>query len=134
VYSIDRTDGATTLIGSYGATEAGAIRSGGDLLSIGGLGLFASVTIGDTASEPDHIASIDPETWEATPLGDATSYDRIFGVGFWGDQLHGFVDLGAGQGGAILELDATTGAAELAVQGDIRWMGAATATDALAGD
>lgn len=130
VYQIDPSTGATTEIGSYGTTAGGTIRSSGDIVAVRGVGIFATVTIGDDLTAPDYLAVIDPTDWHATPLGVGTGYDRIFGIGFWRDTLYGFVDLGAGEGGAIVALDPNTGAATLVNESDLRWFGAGVATDA----
>jgi len=130
VYQIDTTTGQTTEVGSYGTTAAGLIRSSGDIVAVRGLGIYATVTIGNDPSDPDYLAVIDPETWNATPLGIGTTYDRIFGIAFWRGTIYGFVDVGSGQGGAIVSFDSNTGAATPVNDGDIRWYGAGVTTDA----
>jgi len=130
VYEIDQTTGTTQVIGSYGSTAAGTIASSGDLMGVRGFGIYATVTIGLPFSNPDYLARIDPVTWQATPLGVGTTYDRIFGIGFWRGTLYGFVDLGDGLGGTIVELDPNTGAATPVNQSTIRWYGAGVTTDA----
>ncbi len=130
VYEIDPADGSTTPLGVYGEAAGGTIRSSGDIVAVRGLGIFATVTIGDDPSLPDHLAVIDPDTWAATPLGTGTAYDKIFGIGFWRDTLYGFVDLGDGVGGTIVTLDPNTGVATPVNTGAIRWYGAGVATDA----
>jgi hypothetical protein len=130
VYEIDPDTGGTTQIGSYGSTAGGLIKSSGDIVAVRGLGIYATVTIGDPLSDPDYLARIDPATWEATPLGIGTDYDKIFGVGFWRDTIYGFVDRGGSGGGAIVTLDPNTGASVLVDEGAIRWFGAGVTTDA----
>ena len=131
VYQLDPTTGASTLIGSYGTTGNGQlIRSSGDIVAVRGLGILATVTVGDTLTDPDYLALIDPADWHATLLGSGASYDKIFGVGFWRDTIYGFVDLGAGAGGAIIALDRVTGGATLVNQGTVRWYGAGVTTNA----
>lgn len=131
VLEINENTGATTQIGAYGTTANGLIRSSGDIVAIYGLGIFATVTIGDDPdySEPDHLAVINPSTWAATPLGVGTTYDRIFGIGFWKGKVYGFVDTTTG--GIIIELNPNTGAVVGApVTGPVRWFGAGVTTDA----
>ena len=130
VYQIEPTTGATTEIGAYGSVGDALIRSSGDIVAVRGAGIFATVTLGEPLTEPDYLARIDPETWAATLLSTQTSYDKIFGIGYWRGHIYGLVDLGAGAGGAIVELDADTGAATLMDQGDVRWYGAGVTTDA----
>jgi hypothetical protein len=129
VYRIDQVTGAATLIGDYGTTANGKIRSSGDIVAISGFGLYATVTIGDTLSDPDYLARIDPVTWAATPLGIGTDYDRIFGLGFWRGTIYGFVDTSTTTG-AFISLDPNTGASTLLEAGAIRWYGAGVTTDA----
>jgi hypothetical protein len=131
VLEINESTGATTEIGAYGSTVNGLIRSSGDIVAIYGLGIFASVTVGDDLdfSEPDHLAQINPATWAATPLGTGTTYDRIFGIGFWKGKIYGFVDTNTG--GAIIELNPNTGAVVGSpITGSVRWFGAGVTTDA----
>jgi hypothetical protein len=132
VYEIDPDTGNTAMIGSYGSAAGGLIRSSGDIVAVRGLGIYATVTIGEPLTDPDYLARIDPATWAATPLGVGTDYDKIFGVGFWRDTIYGFVDRGSGGsgGGAIVTLDPNTGASTLVDEGTIRWFGAGVTTDA----
>jgi hypothetical protein len=131
VYEINPDTGATTNLGSYGMTDGDdAIKSSGDIVAVHGLGIYATVTIGGDFTAPDYLAVIDPETWTATPLSVQTTYDKIFGIAFWRDTIYGFVDLGDGEGGAIVSFDPYTGAATPVNTGDIRWYGAGVTTDA----
>jgi hypothetical protein len=131
IYEIDRTSGEVTSIGSYGTDDGGdAIVSSGDLMGVRGFGIYATVNVGEPFSSPDYLARIDPVTWQATPIGAGTTFDRIFGIGFWKGTLYGFVDLGDGLGGRIVELDPTTGASTSVNSSDIRWYGAGVTTDA----
>lgn len=129
VLEINPTTGATTDLGTYGSTGGELIRSSGDIIAISGLGIYATVTIGDTLTDPDYLAQINPTTWQATPLAVGTGFDRIFGVGFWRGKVYGFVDL-QGAGGSIVEINPNTGASTTVNTGSIRWFGAGVATDA----
>jgi hypothetical protein len=131
VLEINTTTGATTMLGDYGDTTAGAeqIGSSGDIVAVYGLGIYATVTIGSPLTNPDYLAQIDPVTWRATPIGGGTPHDKIFGLGFWRNKLYGFVDMGANNG-AIVELNANTGVATSVNTGTIQWFGAGVTTDA----
>lgn len=132
VFEIDPVTGAATQIGSYGMSGADPIRSSGDIVSVRGFGTLATVTIGLPLTEPDHLAWIDPVTWEATIIGaGSTGYDRIFGLGFWGGTIFGFVDDGSAAGtGQMVTIDPTTGVATPATSAAFRWYGAGVTTDA----
>lgn len=129
VLEINPTTGATTMLGAYGTTANGLIRSSGDIVAISGVGIFATVTVGDTLTDPDYLARIDPATWHATLVGSGTGFDRIFGVGYWRGKLFGFVDRQAA-GGAIIEINQANGAAAMVNAGTVRWFGAGVTTDA----
>jgi len=128
VFEIDPTTGDTTLLGNYGTSASGQIRSSGDLFGVRGVGIYATVDVGDTPGN-DFLAKIDPVTWKATPIGVGTGFDRIFGLGFWGGKIYGFVDL-MDQGGQMIQIDINTGEGTLLSSSDVRWFGAGVATDA----
>ena len=132
VYEIDPATGAATLLGNFGLSGGSPIRSAGDLVSVRGLGTFASVSIGNTASDPDFLATIDTTTWAATTISaSSTGFDKVFGLAFWGGSVLGFVDDGAGLGtGRIIDIDLLTGVGALLQPTAVRWFGAAVATDA----
>jgi len=129
VFEIDPVTGDTTQIGDYGTVALGKVRSSGDLFGVRGVGIFATVDIGMTAGN-DYLAKIDPVTWTATPIGTGTGFDKIFGLGYWGGKIYGFVDLGAGGGGQMIQIDASTGEGTLLSSSSVRWFGAGVATDA----
>jgi hypothetical protein len=130
VFRIDAATGNATTIGNYGTAGGGQIKSSGDLFGVRGFGIFATVDIG-TDTE-DYLARIDPDNgWKATPLGTGTGFDKIFGLGYWGGKIYGFVDNGFEVGGGkMIQIDPNTGAAILLSSADIRWFGAGVATDA----
>jgi hypothetical protein len=131
VFRIDPSTGNATLIGNYGTVAQGQVRSSGDLFGVRGVGIFATVDIGDGQSDTnDYLARIDPVTWAATPIGAGTGFDKIFGVGYWGGKIYGFVDLGASNGGQMIQIDQNTGAGTLLSSSSVRWFGAGVATDA----
>jgi len=129
VFEIDVTTGGATKIGNYGTVALGKVRSSGDLFAVRGLGIFATVDVG--TAKQDYLAQIDPAAgWKATPLGAGTGFDKIFGVGYWGGRIYGFVDGGANAGGKVIEIDQSTGAGKMLSAGDVRWFGAGVATSA----
>jgi hypothetical protein len=131
VYEINTVTGNASLLGSYGSTAGGTISSSGDILSVDGFGLYATVDVGDDFSADDYLARIDPVTWRATPLGIGTGVNRIFGLGFWRGKIYGFVDNGAAAGtGTLLEIDAGSGAGTPLDTDSIRWFGAGVSTRA----
>lgn len=64
----------------------------------------------DTGCESDWLAEVDPDTGDARLIG-ATGYQKIFGLGFWGDKVYGFtgdgyylhIDVGSGEGTLVTE-------------------------------
>jgi hypothetical protein len=130
VFEIDPATGEATQIGSYGSTVNGQVISSGDLFGVRGVGIIATVDIG-TGTE-DHLAIVDPANgWQATPLGTGTGFDKIFGLGYWGGTIYGFVDNGFEVGGGkLIEIDPNTGAGTLKNSDASRWFGAGVATDA----
>jgi hypothetical protein len=130
VFRIDATAGTATKIGSYGSTANGIVKSSGDMFGVRGFGIFATVDVGTDTQ--DYLARVDPDNgWKATPIGAGTGYDKIFGLGYWGGKIYGFVDNGFDVGGGkMIQIDPNTGAAILLSSADIRWFGAGVATDA----
>jgi len=132
VFEIDPADGTATRIGAYGTTTDGdVIRSSGDIVSVRGVGTLATVTIG-ALTAPDYLAWIDTTTWAATPIGTAsTGYDKIFGLGYWGGTVFGFVDNAPGsQSGSLVTIELDTGVATPATTSPFRWYGAGVTTRA----
>lgn len=130
VFQINTATGDATKIGSYGMTGAGKVVSSGDLIGVRGFGIYATVDVG---TEPnDYLAKIDPANgWKATPLGTGTTHDKIFGLGFWGGKIYGFIDNGASaNSGAMIQIDPNTGASTDLSTGNVRWFGAGVATNA----
>jgi hypothetical protein len=135
VVKINPTTGEATVIGNYGMAPNGdVIKSSGDIFGIRGYGIFATVDVGTGTS--DYLAKLDPKNgWKAAPIGFAgTGFDKIFGIGYWGGKIYGFVDNGfennMDKGGRIIQIDATTGAATEISAAPIRWFGAGVSTAA----
>ena len=129
VFSIDPGTGNATMLGSYGMTAAGRIGSSGDLIGVRGLGIYATVNIGTDPTAQDYLARIDPATWTATPIGTGTGFNDIFGLGFWGGTIYGFVSTSTTTG-HIITIDPNTGIGTDVRANSIRWYGAGVATDA----
>lgn len=133
VYQINEANGTANLIGNYGMHDGMQVKSSGDLFGVRGYGIFATVDIGDGTM--DYLARVDPANgWKATPLPESTMHDKIFGLGFWGGKIYGFVDKGfvgsQPQGGTMIQIDSVTGAATSLASGSERWFGAGVTTDA----
>ncbi|HUH05032.1 MAG TPA: hypothetical protein VML75_23705 [Kofleriaceae bacterium] len=120
VWGIDRSTGQRTLLGNYNQPGNTALGSSGDIVSIVGFGILATVNVEGEAN--DFLARIDPVTWQATVLGN-TGRDKIFGIGFWGGKVYGFTD-----GMELLTLDPSNGAVTESSVGTIRWWGAGVTT------
>lgn len=133
VIQIDPTNGSTTIVGNYGMSNGKPIVSSGDIVAVRGAGIYATVNVGDGAalSNNDNLAKIDPVTWKATIIGNDLGSDKVFGLGYWGGKLYGFVDKGNNPTmGAIIEIDPTTAAVTPVSSGAIEWFGAGVTTDA----
>jgi hypothetical protein len=123
VWAIDPTTGATSLAGSYG----GVWTSSGDIVYVEGFGIVATVKASGVGT--DYLATIDPTTFAATPIGEATGgtgFSDIWGLGFWEGKVFGFS--GASQ---MLLIDPTSGVATLLATGQtVTWWGAGVTTAA----
>ncbi|MBA3456282.1 MAG: hypothetical protein H0T42_24490 [Deltaproteobacteria bacterium] len=129
VYKIDETTGSATLLGNYGMHNSMQVVSSGDIFGVRGFGVFATVNVGSGMT--DYLARIDTTTWKATPLATATGYDKIFGLGFWGGKIYGFVDDGFdADTGKLIEINSTSGAATMLNTSGVRWFGAGVTTSA----
>lgn len=130
VFRIDPTTGTANQIGSYGTTTDGkVIGSSGDLFGVVGFGIYATVNL-DGDKTVDYLAKLDPfNNWKATLMPQPTGYSKIFGLGFWGGKIYGFVDDGYDANtGRMIQIDATTGAAIELSRADVRWFGAGVTT------
>jgi hypothetical protein len=131
VYKIDLSGVQPTpiLMGNFGTHNGQQIRSSGDIVGIHGLGIFATVDIGDDRDGPDYLAQIDPVTWKATVKAQSTGFNRIYGLGYWDGRFYGFADNGFEAGsGTMIQIDPQTGAGIELSTADIRWFGAAVTT------
>lgn len=130
VFQIDEANGTATMIGNYGMHNGMQVKSSGDLFGVRGFGIFATVDVG--TGTMDYLARVDPANgWKATPLAQTTLHDKIFGLGFWGGKIYGFVDNGFEAGtGTMIQIDDVTGAATELAMGPQRWFGAGVTTTA----
>lgn len=108
-YEIDRETAATTLLGSY----PDGWLSSGDIVSVAGLGTFATVKRDDFPSDVlvQILFAADGSSTVSVrgPIKSATEdFQQIFGLGYWGRVLYGFDN--AGQ---LIEIDRDTGAGEV---------------------
>jgi hypothetical protein len=99
VFRIDPATGITTTVGQLGA----GLRSSGDLVSVASYGTL--VTVSGPAG--DRLARVDPATGAATIIGE-TGFQKIWGLGFWGDRVFGFTNTGQ-----FILVDPKTGAGKL---------------------
>ena len=131
VFSIDPVTGTATQIGSYGTGPGGVtISSSGDLFGVEGFGIYATVYVGGDKSV-DYLAKIDPaNNYKAALMPQPTGYSKIFGLGFWGGKIYGFVDNGFdASSGTMIQIEPDGQAIELSTA-DVRWFGAGVTTDA----
>ncbi len=134
VFQIDETNGTATKIGNYGMHNGMQVKSSGDIFGVRGFGIFATVDVGTDGM--DYLARVDPANgWKATPLAQDTGYDKIFGLGFWGGKIYGFVDTtpaGASPTptGSVIQIDDVTGSAIELASGAEQWFGAGVTTNA----
>jgi hypothetical protein len=130
VYEVNPLTGATTLLGNFGMSSGNQIHAGGDLLGIHGLGIFASVGIGEVPGDSDYFAVLNESTFAATPLASSTGFDRVLGLGFWNGIVYGLVDNGSGAGtGQLISINGASGAGTPLLGSSLRWFGAAVSTD-----
>ena len=108
--------GKATPFGSLG----GGLTMSGDLVSVKGLGTFATVT---SFGGNDSLASLDMRNaGKAKVIGD-TGQQNLFGLGFWKSQMFGF-----SEESQIVTLDPKTGKSKVTKKTNIAWWGAGVTT------
>ncbi|MBI5493668.1 MAG: hypothetical protein HY904_01495 [Deltaproteobacteria bacterium] len=124
LYKIDRTDGTTTLIGSYGDNWA----TSGDIVAITNDGMYA--TVKRTGETTDFLARIEPTTGVATIIGtQGIGALKTFGLGYWGGVLYAFTDEGTGNGGKVLQVNRSNGIGTvIRTENSVRFWGAGVTT------
>lgn len=100
-YRVDTETGATRELGRY----SNGYRSSGDIVSVEGAGTYATVKREDL--DTDLLVRIDPETGNATRIGDGIGFRRIFGLGYFRSHLYGF-----DADGTLIDIDPMTGVGE----------------------
>ena len=118
VSEIDPTTGKSKVVGNYGGPG-----SSGDLVSVKGLGTYATVRNGFTGN--DWLARIDVlNNYKATLIGDI-GFAGVWGLGFWKNKFYGFTD-----GKQFITLNTKTGQGTLVSSGGATWWGAGVTTQA----
>ena len=120
LYEIDPASGKTSPLGQFGA----GLRSSGDLVSISGVGTFATVVKSTVTAEIDKLAQIDEATGKATVIGE-TGFRDVWGLGYFRDKIYGFT-----KASELVELDRRTGKGRLVSSSGPEWWGAGVTTSA----
>ena len=118
IFELDPNTGVATQIGDMGGTFA----SSGDIVSVVGLGTFATVT---SARPTDVLAELATSTFSGTGVGTGTGYSGLWGVAFFGNKIYGF-----SSNGDFILIDPTTGVGTLVGNSPVEWWGAAVTTTA----
>lgn len=127
--TINGTTATAAKVGNYGKVGNKQISSSGDIFGIAtnNFGIYATVNLAGETN--DYLAKIDPTNqFKATLLPNNTGFDHIFGLGFWGGKIYGFIDNGTG--GTMIQIDPLTGIGTQIGSGSERWYGAGVATTA----
>jgi hypothetical protein len=127
-YVVDRTTARTTYLGSY----PDGWQSSGDIVSIEGLGTFATARRSDYAGDV-LIQIIFASDGSSTavfrgPVTDGSeNFRQLFGLGYWGRELFGFSNAGE-----LIRIDRDTGEGEIvtAATGTDEFWGAGVTTKA----
>jgi hypothetical protein len=115
---IDPATGKSKVIGNYGGPG-----SSGDLVSVKGLGTYATVVKGFGGN--DWLAKIDVlNGGKATLIGDI-GFGAVWGLSFWKNKFYGFTE-----GKQFITLDTKTGKGTLVSGGGATWWGAGVTTRA----
>lgn len=105
VYRIDPMNAACTRVGQY----PDGWQSSGDLVSVQGLGTFATIRGNEATSDLLAFVRFTDAGIVLSRRGDGTGYMRLFGLGYWGSKLYGFSG-----GGELIEIDRDTGTGTIA--------------------
>jgi hypothetical protein len=117
LWQIDPLTGLSTQVGAFG----GSMTSSGDMVSVAGFGTVATVKNG---SDIDYLARIDETTGAGTIIGSTGEYD-IWGIGYWRNQVFGFMSTNE-----FVLIDVSTGDATFVSDGPENWAGAGVTTRA----
>jgi len=116
VFKIDPVTGNSAVAGNFG----GGLESSGDLVAVKDFGIVATVEV--PGGTTDRLARLDPFTFQATVIGD-TGYAKLFGLGFWKNQVYGF-----SANNEFVLIDVDDGSATVIENGDVSWWGAGVTT------
>lgn len=105
LYRVDVTNARTTMIGTY----PDGWQSSGDIVSVAGLGTFATLKRPDFDSDVVAQLLFDTSGRATVVVLGACGYQNLFGLGYWGRNLYGFTLTGQ-----LLQIDRTSGAATIA--------------------
>jgi len=110
-YSVDVSNAQPRYLGTY----PDGWQSSGDIVSIAGLGTFATVKRVEQPDSPDVLVQMtfgEDGSTQARVLGSVVEgerpYRQIFGLGYWGRALYGFTNTGE-----LVEIDRESGAGRL---------------------
>jgi hypothetical protein len=127
-YEVDRATARATLLGQY----PDGWQSSGDIVSVAGLGTFATVRRTDFPSDVLVQIVFSPDGSSTTlvkgPIQNSSrNFTELFGVGYWGRVLYGFSNMGE-----LIEIDRDTGRGTLVttMTGTSQFWGAGVTTRA----
>lgn len=125
-YQVSRTDASTTMLGTY----PDGWSSSGDIVSVDGLGTFATLRHMDYPGDVlARIIFARDGSSAVTVVGAIRSptedFRRLFGLGYWGRNMFGFSN-----SGQLIRVDRETGAAEVVTTatGSTQFWGAGVTT------
>ncbi len=121
LYRVDPATARTTQIGTYPDGWA----SSGDIVSVAGLGTFATLKRPDFDSDVVAQLLFDTSGRASVVVLGPCGYQNLFGLGYWGRNLYGFTLTGQ-----LLQIDRMTGAATIATSatGTSQFYGAGVTT------
>ncbi len=121
LYRVDPATARTTRIGSY----PDGWQSSGDIVSVAGLGTYATLKRPDFESDVVAQLLFDASGNATVIVLGACGYQNLFGLGYWGRDLYGFTLTGQ-----LLRIDRMTGAATIATEstGTSQFYGAGVTT------
>lgn len=118
IFRIDPVNGTATQIGDMGGVHA----TSGDIVAVRGFGIVATSSGGALT---DLLVRLAPNSFAATPIGDGSGWNTIWGIGFWKGKVFGFSD-----SGDFMVIDTATGDGTLVENNGQAWWGAAVTTRA----
>ena len=121
LYRVDTATAHATRIGNY----PDGWQSSGDIVSVAGLGTYATLKRADFDSDVVAQLLFDSSGNATVIVLGACGYQNLFGLGYWGRDLYGFTLTGQ-----LLRIDRTTGAATIATEatGTSQFYGAGVTT------